>query len=264
MKIKHIIMNLLIMLLSIVLFSSCTANSKHTSKISEYNYNEDFFESTQDSKEQTTQEQTTQEQSTQEQTLKMNETVSTTVQPSSKRDSVSKTESSTKEIKKKKTEKKPIDIPRGYSTLQAYYLHCTEDKTIDELESLAKKCGLFVNRLAYTSPNTGEDIYVDLEVSEKKIEYELYKGLNYEYECDYILVKYEKKGDHLGFSGADYNFLNKVGTVVFEPDGMIYIDGKIKDDKYYIIKKSMYDRSDRYYNAKEVMDAAIKESKKKN
>ena len=197
-----------------------------------------------------------------EETTKKPEEENTTEQ--AKQNEASKKEkknSSSKEKTNKKTKqessKLPINIPKGYSRLQAFYLKCTEDKSIDELDSLAKKCGLYSNKLDYSDYN---EYSMELEVSEKYIPYELYKGVYFEYECDHILVSYENRGNGFELLKSKYYFLDNDVTVVFEPNGLIYKDEKIVDDRYYTINNSIYDSSDRFYDAKEVMDAAIKAS----
>lgn len=173
------------------------------------------------------------------------ESIETTVPETTKKPNKNKNQS--------KSSKIPIDVPKGYSRLQAFFLKCTEDTSKEELESLAKKCGLYVNVHNYP------DYAWTLEISEEELSSNWMSMTAYDdYAVDCINVRFEDKGEGAKFDNAYYFLADGIANIEFQPDGMLLKDGKIVPDKYYVISN---DSTVRYYSAKEVMDACIKEFK---
>jgi len=61
----------------------------------------------------------------------------------------------------KPTEEKsiPIDVPDGFTVLQAFFCNCNADSKIEELEELAQQCGLYTYRFSNRSD------FLELEIS---------------------------------------------------------------------------------------------------
>jgi hypothetical protein len=165
-----------------------------------------------------------------------------------------------KETKEKENEVKtenespkelPIKIIEGYNLLQSFYMNITENISINEMEKLAKECGLYC--YAYD----GGAGYMDLQIATEKFTKESYGSKKYEFNCDSLWLTYDSITGSYKLHHAYYYSKNPSYTIKYNTNAQKWDDSlnkMVKDNNYYNVNAD----AKRFYDVKEAFKAAKK------
>lgn len=146
----------------------------------------------------------------------------------------------------------PIDVPDGFTVLQAFFCNCNADSKIEELEELAQQCGLYTYRFSNRSD------FLELEISAEPYSEQTDNSEMYEFPGDYIHISFDTYTGPTRFSRINYHFNDKKsGSVQIDYAVIRWEDGsEVTSYRSYDIKdgESIINS---YSDAEPVMSAAI-------
>lgn len=154
----------------------------------------------------------------------------------------------------KPTEEKiiPIDVPDGFTVLQAFFCQCNADSDMEDLEEFARQCGLYTYQFSYRSD------YLDLEISAEPFSKKVDNSEMYEFPGDYIHIVFDTYTGSTRFSRINYHFNDKrSGSLRLEYVVIRWEDGsEVVSYRSFDIKEGET-TTDSYQDAESAISAAI-------